>query len=422
MPSRNTTGKGAVPANSGETANACPRGITLITHSAGRKGSKRRVSPIPKGRATAASAVEALIHGDLNMAAAALLHDMAALQPAERSQFGYKRAAKAVIGLPVSVADLVSAGTLRDVSFIGPSSARIIGELVAKGHSPTVDEAVARTSRPAPMQALREYRAGYLSHFALQQALTLSLGGDVVQCGDYRGDFQMHSSWSDGTERIAVMAEAALARGHTCLGMTDHSYGLPIAHGMSMADVARQHLEIDKVNAEYGGRFRVFKGIEANILADGSLDVQPDERQTFEFVVASPHSLLRRPDDQTARMLAAVRGSGVTILGHPRGRMFNSRPGVTADWDRVFEEAAERRVAVELDGNWHRQDIDFELARRAMEAGCIFALDSDAHSVGELRFSEYAIAHARLALIPASRVINCWSNEELEGWMEARRA
>jgi histidinol phosphatase-like PHP family hydrolase len=356
------------------------------------------------------------------MAAGALLHDMAALQPTERSQFGYKRAAKAIIGLPVSVADLVAAGSLRDVPFVGPSSARIIGELVATGHSQTVDDAVARASRPAQLQAQRGYRSGYLSHFALQQALTIPLAADVVERADYRGDFQMHSTWSDGGEPIAAMAEAAIALGHTCLGITDHSYGLPIAHGMSMADVARQHQEIDALNGDFGGRFRVFKGIEANILADGALDVQPDERKAFEFVVASPHSLLRRPEDQTSRMLGAVRERGVTILGHPRGRMFNTRPGVTADWDRVFEEAAKRRVAVELDGNWHRQDIDFELARRAVAAGCIFALDSDAHSIGELRFSQYALAHARMALIPARRVINCWSNAELDGWMEERRA
>ena len=375
-----------------------------------------------KSDATAAQAIEALVHADVNMAAAALLYDMAALQPTERSQFGYKRAAKAIVGLPVPVSELVSAGSLRDVPFIGPSSARIIGELVAKGHSPTVDEAVATARTPAQVLALRGFRAGYLSHFALQQALGLQLDADVVQRAQYRGDFQMHSSWSDGGEKIGGMAEAALALGHTCLGITDHSYGLPIAHGMSMADVVEQHREIDAINNEHGGRFRVFKGIEANILADGTLDLQPDERDVFEFVVASPHSLLRRTDDQTARMLGAVRGAGVTILGHPRGRMFNSRPGVAADWDRVFEEAARRRVAVELDGNWHRQDIDYELARRALDAGCIFALDSDAHSVGELRFSDYAIAHARLARIPAARVINCWSNEELDAWMEERRA
>jgi putative hydrolase len=94
---------------------------------------------------------------------------------------------------------------------------------------------------------------------------------------------------------------------------------------------------------------------------------------------------------------------------------------VTADWDAVFREAAKRQVAIELDGNWHRQDLDYVLAGRALDAGCIFALDSDAHSVSELRFSEYAIAHARLARIPADRVINCWSNDRLDEWMDDRR-
>jgi putative hydrolase len=120
-------------------------------------------------------------------------------------------------------------------------------------------------------------------------------------------------------------------------------------------------------------------------------------------------------------MVNAVKAPGVAILGHPRGRMFNSRPGISADWDVVFAEAAKRGVAIELDGNWHRQDIDYRLAARALAAGCIFALDSDAHATGELRFSEYAIAHARLAGIPAERVINCWSEARLEEWMRERR-
>jgi len=354
------------------------------------------------------------------MAAAALLYDMAALQPTERSQFGYKRAAKVVIGLPVSVADLVAAGTLRDVNFIGPSSARIITEVVEQGRSPSVEAAIAKSSRPSQVTSRREFRGAYLSHFAMQHALTAPLGKQVIARADYRGDFQMHSTWSDGGETLATLANACLDLGHTCLGITDHSYGLPIARGMSMTDAAAQHREIDQLNAKLAGRFRVFKGIEANILADGNLDLQPAERAMFEFIVASPHSLLRREDDQTVRMLAAVNAHGVAILGHPRGRVFNSRPGVKADWLRVFEAAAKRRVAIELDGNWHRQDIDFELARHAREAGCIFALDSDAHSIGELRFSDYAIAHARLAGIPAARVINCWSNEKLDEWMRER--
>ena len=390
----------------------------MVTTRRSVKKVARRVSGTVRAHAVA----EAVVHDDLNMAAASLLYDMAALQATERSQFGYKRAAKAIVGLPVSVADLVTAGTLREIPFVGPASARIITEVVEQGRSPSVEAAIEQSTRPSQLESRRQFRGAYLSHFAMQRALATPLGKGVVSRADYRGDFQMHSAWSDGGERLATMAQACMDLGHTCLGITDHSYGLPIARGVSMADVVRQHAEIDQLNAKLEGRFRIFKGIEANILADGNLDLQPDERAVFEFVVASPHSLLRRPEDQTARMVAATGGAGVTILGHPRGRVFNSRAGVRADWSRVFELASKRRVAIELDGNWHRQDIDFELARYALDAGCIFALDSDAHAIGELRFSEYAIAHARLAGIPAARVINCWSNEELDEWMGQCRA
>ena len=357
---------------------------------------------------------------DGNLAAAALLYDMAALQPTERSRFGYKRAAKAIAGLSVAVADLVAAGTLREVPFVGPSSERIITEFVRGGSSPTLEAAIAKSGKPALIEEKRALRDGYLSHAVMAEALATPAGEGVVSRADYRGDFQMHSTWSDGTETIQNMARAAIDLGHTCLGITDHSYGLPIARGMSMQQAARQWAEIDRLNAKWKGSFRVFKGIEANILVDGSLDVQPDERALFEFVVASPHSQLRRKEPQTTRMVNAVKAPGVAILGHPRGRMFNSRPGISADWDVVFAQAAKRGVAIELDGNWHRQDIDYRLAERALAAGCIFALDSDAHSTGELHFSDYAIAHARLAGIPAERVINCWSDERLEEWMRER--
>ena len=355
------------------------------------------------------------------MEAAGLLHDMAALQPNERSQLGYKRAAKAVVALPATVADLVAAGTLREVPFIGPSSARVITELVESGRSATVDAAVEVSRHADKVTALRQLRGHFLSHVAMQQALALETPDGVVSKQEFRGDFQMHSTWSDGGERIETMAAACMALGHTCMGVTDHSYGLPIARGMSMEDVARQHREIDRLNKRLAGEFRIFKGIEANILTDGGLDLQPAERAAFEFVVASPHSQLRRDHDQTRRMLNAVQQPGVAILGHPQGRMYNSRTGVLADWPRVFAAAAKRGVAIEIDGNWHRQDVHHELARQALDAGCMFALDSDAHSVGELRFTDYSIAHARLAGIPAERVINCWSDGRLEAWMEERR-
>ena len=356
---------------------------------------------------------------DVNMSAVGLLHDMAELQSAERARFGYKRAAKAIVGLPVAVSDLVEAGTLRDVPFVGPSSARIITELVEQGSSPTVDAAVAVSGKVKQVDAKRALRSNYLSEFGML-AHVGHTADDRVSRATFRGDFQMHTTWSDGGESLETMVRACLDLGHSCMGVTDHSYGLPVARGMSMTAVAKQHQEIDRVNARHQGRFRIFKGIEANILADGSLDLRPDECEQFEFVVASPHSLLRRPEDQTARMLGAVRATRVAILGHPRGRVYNSRAGVVAEWDRIFAEAAERRVAIEVDGNWHRQDLDFSLVRVALDAGCLFALDSDAHSIGELRFTDFSIAHARLAGVPAERVINTWTDERLEEWMRER--
>ena len=166
---------------------------------------------------------------------------------------------------------------------------------------------------------------------------------------------------------------------------------------------------------------RVYKGVEANILADGALDLQDEERRVFEYVIASPHSQLRKDHDQTARMLAAVKLPGVAILGHPQGRMYNTRPGISADWRKVFKEAAARGVAIELDGNWHRQDLDYELAAIAMEEGCLFALDSDAHSIAEFPFTDYAIAHARIAQIPADRVVNCWDEAKFDAWLLERQ-
>jgi histidinol phosphatase-like PHP family hydrolase len=190
---------------------------------------------------------------------------------------------------------------------------------------------------------------------------------------------------------------------------------------MSMAQAVLQHADIDALNRKYKGRFRLFKGIEANIRGDGTIDMQPDELRQFEFVVASPHSLLRKSIDQTARMVGAVSQPGVAILGHPIGRRYNTRPGVSADWERVFEVAAARGVAIEIDGSFDRQDIPYPLAAKALDKGCIFALDSDAHAHPELSFSEIAVAHARLAGIPRDRIINYWPERKLVEWMRERR-
>jgi len=272
---------------------------------------------------------------------------------------------------------------------------------------------VREAGKEESLAKLRAMRRNFLSWAAVAEILT-KRGGPAP--AKYRGDFQMHSVWSDGVETLESIVEECLSRKWSCAGITDHSYGLAIAGGLTMERVAEQHAEIEALNAKYRERFRLVKGIEANIRPDGTVDMAADELRLFEFVVASPHSLLRKGIDQTSRMVGAVSQPGVCILGHPQGRRYNVRAGVSADWDKVFAVAARRKVAIEIDGSWDRQDVHYELAARALEHGCIFALDSDAHSHPEYNFVDIAIAHAKLAAIPQKRIINYWSDDEIAEW------
>jgi histidinol phosphatase-like PHP family hydrolase len=357
---------------------------------------------------------------DSNSRIAALLRDLAAVQTSKQSRWGYSRAAEAIASLPAPIESFVQAdGTLRKIPNVGPSSTRVILEVLRTGGSETVENAVAGSGRSHDVEKSRQLRDTFLSRAEVLAALrSRKLRGVALR--DYRGDLQMHSTYSDGSQTLESIVETGLSRGYAYAAVTDHSHGLPIARGVSMTRLAEQHVEIDRLNARYENRFRLIKGIEANILADGTLDMTADERRSLEIVVAAPHSALRSSDDQTRRMLNAVRTPGVHILGHPRGRKYGRRPGVAADWSRVFDAAARATVAVEIDGDPSRQDIDHRLAERALAAGCIFALDSDAHAADEWEFAETAIAHARLAHIPRERVINCWPLDFLLKWCESR--
>jgi histidinol phosphatase-like PHP family hydrolase len=350
---------------------------------------------------------------DVNLELAGLLLDMASLAGESQRGWGYKRAARAVLGIDEHITPLVEANTFRGITGIGPTTDRIARELIQDGRSAFVERAIEEAGRQEEVARLRALRRHFLSRAAVREILSRRGGPSRAK---YRGDFQMHSTWSDGAETLASIVDACLARGQVCAGITDHSYGLPIAGGMTMAQVAEQHAEIDRLNQAFAGRFRLFKGIEANIRQDGTVDMEPDELRRFEFVVASPHSLLRKSIDQTERMAGAVSQPGVCILGHPQGRRFNVRPGVSADWDRVFAIAARRQVAVEIDGSWDRQDVHYELAARALAHGCVFALDSDAHSHPELDFIDISIAHARLAGIPQERIVNYWPEKKFLEW------
>jgi histidinol phosphatase-like PHP family hydrolase len=358
---------------------------------------------------------------DTNRLIASLLRDLASVQKSTQSKWGYKRAAAAVLNLDEPIETyLLPDGSLRKIPNIGPSSTRVILEVLRTGGSPTVDRAVSESGRAADVEKSRDLRSHFLSRAQVVAALgDPRLTGPAVT--DYRGDLQMHSTYSDGSDPLSAMAEACIARGYAYCAVTDHSYGLPIAGGVAMADLVRQHREIEALNRRYRSRFRMLKGIEANITADGSVDMTPDELALLEIVVASPHSALRSTADQTARMVKAVSTPGVHILGHPRGRMFGSRPGVAAHWDDVFAAARASEVAIEIDGDPSRQDLDFSMAQQAVDSGCLFALDSDAHSIGELQYAETAIAHARLAGLPPARIVNCWPLEKLLAWAARRK-
>lgn len=345
---------------------------------------------------------------DLNIFVSGLLDDLAAVQTSMYPRRAYERAARKIALLPER---LSSSTTLPDV---GKTATTVVREVLATGTSATVTAAIERSGRMADAEQRRARRDGFMS-LAVARLVLQDDSLDGVGRKDYRGDFQMHSQWSDGQRSIAEMAIACADRGYTHMAITDHTEGLSIARGLSAAGLEAQHREIDAINEATTGRFRVLKGVEANIRADGSIDLP--RTADCELVLAAPHSRLDSDDMQTSRLLRAVVTPGVHILAHPSGRKFGKRDGLRVDWARIFKAAADANVAIEIDGDPSRQDLPYALARQTHDAGCLLAIDSDAHDTDELVFAEIALAHARLAGIPASRIINTWTTKKLLTWL-----
>ena len=233
-----------------------------------------------------------------------------------------------------------------------------------------------------------------------------------------RGDLHAHTDWSDGTTPISVMAAAARALGHEYQAITDHSPRLRVARGLS-AERLREQMPL--VRAESGDGFTLLAGIEVDILEDGALDQEDSLLGELDIVVASVHSKLRmeaRP--MTARMITAVSHPRVNVLGHCTGRLVQgergTRPESQFDARAVFAACAENGVAVEINSRPERQDPPDELIAIALEAGCLFSIDSDAHAPGQLSLLDHGAERAEQAGVPASRIITTWGLDRLLAW------
>jgi DNA polymerase (family 10) len=231
-----------------------------------------------------------------------------------------------------------------------------------------------------------------------------------------------HSSYSDGTVTIAEWARACRAAGYQWVGITDHSTSAAFAGGLKSDDVARQHAEIDSVNAGGAGT-RVLKGVEADILADGTLDYSSEVLDSFDFVIGSIHSRFGMSEAQmTERVLAAMDDPHLTILGHPTGRLLLQREPYAIDLERVLGKAVARGVAVEVNADPHRLDLDWRMVRRARQLGVSISIGADAHSTSGITNVAAGLGIARKGWIEPEQVLNTRPAEEFLAFARRRRS
>jgi len=264
----------------------------------------------------------------------------------------------------------------------------------------------------------RATRENYLSRAEVPEVLVS--GPAELHPDRMRGAAHWHTTDSDGKTALESMARACQRRGFAWSMVTDHSRGLEVASGLDAEGLRLQRKRIDRWNQRFGEDHRVFQGLEIEVLEDGSLDVPRGERLQIECIVAAVHRLFDPDRDQTERLLRAISTPGVHVLAHPRARHFHHRPGLRARWEVVFAACAEHGVAVEINGFPRRQDLDWDLARLAVNAGCEFLLASDAHAPGHLEFDAYASAIAMKADVPRERVVNVMHADEFEVWLGER--
>ncbi|WP_460832821.1 PHP domain-containing protein [Nocardioides hungaricus] len=309
----------------------------------------------------------------------------------------FRNAAAAILPLPAEqVAAAAADGTLTDLPGVGASTAKVIAAAV-------------RGELPDRLAALEREHGGPLT------------GAGAGIRARLRGDLHSHSDWSDGGSPIEEMAFTAMELGHDYLVLTDHSPRLTVARGLSPERLAKQLGVVEAVNDHLSGDFTLLKGIEVDILDDGSLDQTDELLARLDVRVASVHSKLRMDAaDMTRRMVAAVRNPFANVLGHCTGRMVTgsrgTRPPSRFDAQAVFEACAETGTAVEINSRPERRDPPTTLLELARDIGCLFSIDSDAHAPGQLDFQVYGCERAEAAGIDPDRIVNTWPRERLLAW------
>jgi histidinol phosphatase-like PHP family hydrolase len=318
----------------------------------------------------------------------------------------YRRASRRVLLWQEEASLLYQAGrSLTELAGVGPYLEKIIGKWMES--SPLV---------PLPADIRENFLTRTQVRGILQkQPFWASLA---------KGDLQMHTLWSDGSASVQEMADTAETRGYEYIAITDHSKGLKIAGGINEEQLCQQAREIAAVNESLfaaGKTVRVLRSIEVNLNPAGAVDMEASSLRELDIVLGCFHSSLRKKDDQTDRYVAALRNPAIQILGHPRGRIYNFRLGLSADWARVLAVAAELDKAVEIDSYPDRQDMSIDLIRLARKAGCRISIGTDSHGPSQLEFIEFGLAAALKAKIDPERILNFMSREKLMEWAAGQR-
>jgi DNA polymerase (family 10) len=245
---------------------------------------------------------------------------------------------------------------------------------------------------------------------------------ELITLKDIRGDLHMHSTWSDGSYSLEEMARACRERGYEYCAITDHSQSTRVARGLDAQGFKRQWAEIEEIRQRLDG-IVLLKGVELDILPDGSLDLPDKVLEHFDIVLVSVHSKLDMPKAQmTKRVLKALSHPAVDILAHPTGRQMHRREPVDIDLEAVFHAAKEHDVALEIDAQPQRLDLNDVHVLRARELGVPIVIDSDAHSVDHLRFMGYGVDQARRGWLEKAHVLNTLNWSDFERWLKRRHA